>query len=160
MVAPRVALVLGLVGIAACHRASTGIRPVQDAAKDLAATYAAARRLGLRVVAVEVLPWNNGYPQAAPLITQLNGLIHRAARAAGIPVAPWFRALEDPVHVRLTRWMMSRYAPAGFTISMSAPSASSRALSRSASRAFATGSWCPARSPKLGAEATASRNGP
>jgi lysophospholipase L1-like esterase len=71
-------------------------RSVDDAARNLRGTYAAAKRLGLKVVAVEVLPWNNGYPRAAPLIARLNGLIHAAAAAEGVPVAPWFRALEDP----------------------------------------------------------------
>ncbi|UTI64140.1 SGNH/GDSL hydrolase family protein [Paraconexibacter antarcticus] len=71
-------------------------RSVDDAARNLRGTYVAARRLGLKVVAVEVLPWNNGYPRAAPLIAKLNGLIHAAAAAEGVPVAPWFRALEDP----------------------------------------------------------------
>jgi lysophospholipase L1-like esterase len=71
-------------------------RPVTDAADDLAAMMREGKRLGLRVVAVEVLPWNNGYPKAAPLIAQLNGYIHEAAEAQDIAVAPWFSVLEDP----------------------------------------------------------------
>lgn len=71
-------------------------RPVTAAAKDLQAMYAAGRRLGLTVAAVELLPWNNGYPRAAPQVTRLNALIHAAARAEGVPVFPWYAALEDP----------------------------------------------------------------
>ncbi len=71
-------------------------RPVADAADDIASMLREGKRLGLRVVTVEVLPWNNGYPQAAPLIEQLNGFIHEAADAQGVPVAPWYSVLEDP----------------------------------------------------------------
>lgn len=71
-------------------------RPVAEIAQELRDMYAAGRRLGLRVAAVEVLPWNNGYPQAAPQITRLNVLIRKAARAEGIRVFPWYAALEDP----------------------------------------------------------------
>lgn len=73
-------------------------RDVRSAADNLRAMYAAGRRAGLKVVAVELLPWNNGYPQAAPLVTELNGLIHRYAAAEGVPVMPWFKALEDPAN--------------------------------------------------------------
>jgi lysophospholipase L1-like esterase len=70
-------------------------RPVADAAGDIASMLREGKRLGLKVVTVEVLPWNNGYPQAAPLITQLNGLIRAAAKAQDVPVAPWFGTLDD-----------------------------------------------------------------
>jgi lysophospholipase L1-like esterase len=71
-------------------------RPVADAADDIASMIRAGKRLGLKVATVEVLPWNNGYPQAAPLITELNGLIRAAAKAEGVPVFAWYAALEDP----------------------------------------------------------------
>lgn len=71
-------------------------RPVADAGRDIAAMLRAGKKLGLKVATVEVLPWNNGYPKAAPLITELNTLIHGAAKAAGVPVMPWYAALEDP----------------------------------------------------------------
>ncbi len=71
-------------------------RPVADAADDITSMLRAGKRLGLKVATVEVLPWNNGYPQAAPLIDELNGLIRRAAKAEGVPVFPWYEALEDP----------------------------------------------------------------
>ncbi len=71
-------------------------RPVKDAARDITAMLRAGKKLGLKVATVEVLPWNNGYPQAAPLITELNGLIRRAAKTEGVPVMPWYAALEDP----------------------------------------------------------------
>ena len=64
--------------------------------------------------------------------------------------------------------MMSRYAPAGLTIMMSAPSASSSAASRRHSRKFAGSIWYSALSlgifqssfPGRGADASASRKGP
>jgi lysophospholipase L1-like esterase len=71
-------------------------RAVADAAKDLRAMYAAGKRLGLQVAGVELLPWDNGYPKAAPEVTRLNDLIHAAAQAEDIPVFPWYPALEDP----------------------------------------------------------------
>ena len=36
---------------------------------------AAGDERGLRVAIVEILPWNNGYPDAAPAIDDLNRLI-------------------------------------------------------------------------------------
>ncbi len=71
-------------------------RPVADAAADLRRMLAAGKALGLQVATVEVLPWNNGPPGAAASIRQLNVLIHRAAKAEGVPVFAWYGALEDP----------------------------------------------------------------
>ncbi|WP_354700343.1 lipase [Paraconexibacter sp. AEG42_29] len=71
-------------------------RSVEDAARNLRVMYAAGKKLGLDVYGVEVLPWNNGYPQAAPLVTRLNTLLRAAAKAEGVTVFPWYAALEDP----------------------------------------------------------------
>src|SRR3989454_2165614 len=54
----------------------------------------------------------------------------------------------------------SRYARAGFTMTMSAPSSRSRAISRSDSRRFAGSFWYVRRSPNRGTESAASRKGP
>jgi lysophospholipase L1-like esterase len=67
-------------------------RPVEPAAETLRAMVERARELGLRVVVVDVLPWNNGYPAAEEPIRRLNELI----RDLGAPVLPFHDTLEDP----------------------------------------------------------------
>ncbi|WP_158276594.1 SGNH/GDSL hydrolase family protein [Paraconexibacter algicola] len=71
-------------------------RPVADAADDLDTMVRRGKAAGLRVAMVELLPWNNGYPAAAPLIDDLNRRIRAIGRREGVPVAPWYTALEDP----------------------------------------------------------------
>ena len=39
----------------------------------------------VRVALVELLPWNNGYPEADPKIRRLNGLIHELGRDEAVP---------------------------------------------------------------------------
>jgi len=67
-------------------------RPVEDAARNLAAMIERGRELGLAVVTVDVLPWNNGDARAAADIVRLNELIH----ALGVPVLPFHDTLADP----------------------------------------------------------------
>ncbi|HET8893931.1 MAG TPA: SGNH/GDSL hydrolase family protein [Gaiellaceae bacterium] len=67
-------------------------RPVEDAARNLAAMIARGQELGLAVVTVDVLPWNNGDARAARDIVRLNELIH----APGVPVLPFHDTLVDP----------------------------------------------------------------
>ncbi len=71
-------------------------RSVTDAGKDLEAMVQAGKAGGRKVALVEVLPWNNGYPAAAPRITELNTRIRAIGRRQAVPVFPWFGALEDP----------------------------------------------------------------
>lgn len=71
-------------------------RPAADAADDLRSMVRRGKALGLRVATVEVLPWNNGHPAAVPLIDDLNRRIRALAREEGVPVFPWYAALEDP----------------------------------------------------------------
>ena len=54
------------------------------------------KELGLPVAIAELLPWNNGYPQADPKIRRLNELIHALARDEHVPVLPFYETLEDP----------------------------------------------------------------
>jgi lysophospholipase L1-like esterase len=54
------------------------------------------KRLGLRVAVVEVLPWNNGYPDKDPPIRRLNQLIAALAGEERAPVLPFYSTLEDP----------------------------------------------------------------
>jgi lysophospholipase L1-like esterase len=54
------------------------------------------KRHGLRVALAELLPWNNSYPVADPLIRAVNRRIARIAREEGVRVLPWYGLLEDP----------------------------------------------------------------
>jgi lysophospholipase L1-like esterase len=67
-------------------------RPVAGAAENLLAMVERGRELGLRVAVANVLPWNNGWPDAEPRIRELNALID----AIGAPVLRFHEALEDP----------------------------------------------------------------
>ena len=67
-------------------------RPVADAAANLGAMVGRGRELGLEVVVANVLPWNNGWPGAEPLIRDLNALIG----ALGVDVLAFHETLEDP----------------------------------------------------------------
>ena len=71
-------------------------RHVKLAASDLQRMVRRGKALGLRVAVAQLLPWNNGYPEAAAPVRQLNGLIGRIGRDEGVPVLPWYRRLEDP----------------------------------------------------------------
>jgi lysophospholipase L1-like esterase len=52
--------------------------------------------LGLRVALADVLPWNNGWPDAEPKIRRLNELLAAIAREENVPLLPFHDALEDP----------------------------------------------------------------
>ena len=71
-------------------------RSVDDAAANLRAMVCRGKELGLRVVIVDVLPWNNGWPDAEPKIRRLNALIAELARDEGILLLPFHDTLEDP----------------------------------------------------------------
>jgi lysophospholipase L1-like esterase len=71
-------------------------RPVETAAANLRAMIRRGKELGLRVVTVDVLPWNNGYPDAEPKIRRLNELIGELAAEEDVTVLPFHDTLEDP----------------------------------------------------------------
>lgn len=71
-------------------------RPVEAAAGDLDAMVERGRELGLDTAIVDVLPWNNGYPDAAPEIERLNRLIEAIGERHDVPVIPFHDELEDP----------------------------------------------------------------
>jgi lysophospholipase L1-like esterase len=71
-------------------------RPVEPAADNLRAMVVRGKQLGLRVAICELLPWNNGYPQADPKIRRLNELIRGIARDEHVQVLPFYETLEDP----------------------------------------------------------------
>ena len=71
-------------------------RPVEPAAANLRRMVDRGKKLELRVAIAELLPWNNGYPEADPKIRRLNELIRRIAKDEAIPALPFYETLEDP----------------------------------------------------------------
>lgn len=71
-------------------------RPVADAAANLRTMVQRGKGLGLRVALADVLPWNNGWPDAEPRIRRLNALIGEIAREEGVALLPFHDTLEDP----------------------------------------------------------------
>ena len=71
-------------------------RDVETAAANLRAMVQRGKELGLRVALADVLPWNNGWPDAEPKIRRLNELIREIARDEGVPLLPFHDTLEDP----------------------------------------------------------------
>jgi lysophospholipase L1-like esterase len=67
-------------------------RPVEAAAENLRAMVGRGHELGLRVALANVLPWNNGYPDADEPIRALNALIVEIE----VTVLPFYETLEDP----------------------------------------------------------------
>jgi lysophospholipase L1-like esterase len=72
--------------------------PVEPAAANLRRMVERGKALGLRVAIAELLPWNNGYPEADGPIRRLNELIRAIGRDEDIPVLPFYETLEDPQH--------------------------------------------------------------
>jgi lysophospholipase L1-like esterase len=71
-------------------------RAVEHAADHLRAMVRRGKELGLRVALIDVLPWNNGWPEAEARIRRLNELIAELARDEAIPLLPFHDTLEDP----------------------------------------------------------------
>jgi lysophospholipase L1-like esterase len=71
-------------------------RSVEEAAANLHAMVRRGEELGLRVAIVDVLPWNNGWPDAEAQVRRLNALIAGLARDESIPLLPFHDTLEDP----------------------------------------------------------------
>jgi lysophospholipase L1-like esterase len=69
---------------------------VESAAANLRAMVRRGKELGLRVAVVDVLPWNNGWPDAEPEIRALNALIAELALDESIPLLSFHDTLEDP----------------------------------------------------------------
>ena len=70
-------------------------RDVDTAAANLRAMVRRGKELGLRVAIADVLPWNNGWPNAEPKIRGLNVLIAGIAREESVPLLPFHDTLED-----------------------------------------------------------------
>jgi lysophospholipase L1-like esterase len=71
-------------------------RDVEDAADNLRTMVRLGKELGLHVALADVLPWNNGWPDADPKIRGLNALIAEIARDEDVPLLPFHDTLEDP----------------------------------------------------------------
>ena len=54
------------------------------------------KELGLRVALADVLPWNNGPPEAAGKIRRLNEMIREIGVDEAVPVLPFHDTLVDP----------------------------------------------------------------
>ena len=72
--------------------------PVAVAARNLRRMVERGKALGLRVEVTELIPWNNGYPDAAPKILALNRLIDATGKAEHVRVLPFYSVLDDPKH--------------------------------------------------------------
>src|SRR5919202_3879411 len=70
-------------------------RSVERAAENLRAMVRRGKELGLRVALADVLPWNNGWHDAEPMIRRLNELIAEIARDEDVPLLPFHDTLED-----------------------------------------------------------------
>lgn len=71
-------------------------RSVEIAAENLRAMVRSGKELGLRVALVDVLPWNNGWPEGEPKIRRLNELVTEIAHDEAVPLVPFHDTLEDP----------------------------------------------------------------
>jgi len=71
-------------------------RPVERAAENLRTIIRRANRHAVPVVVANVLPWNNGGPEADTKIRRLNELIAELAEDEGIALLDFHDALEDP----------------------------------------------------------------
>ena len=70
-------------------------RSVERAAENLLGMVQRGRALGLKVLLADILPWNNGYPDAEAPIRRLNELIRELADAEAVGVLPFHDTLED-----------------------------------------------------------------
>ena len=71
-------------------------RAVGRAERNLLAMVRRGKRMGLRVLLANVLPWNNGYPLAVAPINTLNRGIDAIGRREHVPILDFYGTLEDP----------------------------------------------------------------
>jgi lysophospholipase L1-like esterase len=71
---------------------------VETAAANLRVMVRRGKELVPRVVLANVLPWNNGWPEAEPKIRRLNELIAAIARDERVSLLQFHDALEDRDH--------------------------------------------------------------
>ena len=78
-------------------------RDVEAASENLGAMVRRGKELGLRVAIADLLPWNNGWPDAEPKIRRLNALIEDIAREERVALLRFHDALQDPDRPGLMR---------------------------------------------------------
>jgi lysophospholipase L1-like esterase len=71
-------------------------RSIELAAEDLRAMVRRAKQVAPVVLLADVLPWNNGWPDAEPRIRDLNAFIAEIGGSEQVPVLPFHETLEDP----------------------------------------------------------------
>jgi lysophospholipase L1-like esterase len=71
-------------------------RELEPAAATLRAMVRRGKELGLQVLLANVLPWNNGWPEAESKIRALNELIAGIARDEDVLLLEFYDTLEDP----------------------------------------------------------------
>jgi lysophospholipase L1-like esterase len=71
-------------------------RPVEAAADHLRRMVRRGHELGLATALADVLPWNEGWPEAEAPIRRLNEVVWRIGAEEGVPVLPFHDTLEDP----------------------------------------------------------------
>ena len=76
-------------------------RSIEYAADDLDRMVGDGLDRDLDVYLVDVLPWNNGHPQADGPIAELNRRIEAIGRERGVPVIGFYDALADPAEPEL-----------------------------------------------------------
>lgn len=73
-------------------------REVEPAAANLREMVRRGKALGLRVALANVLPWNNGWPDAEPKVRRLNELVAEIAHDEDVTLLQFHDTLEDPDH--------------------------------------------------------------
>jgi lysophospholipase L1-like esterase len=68
---------------------------VSAAAANIDGMLSEAENLGLDTAVANVLPWNNGHPEADAAIEELNSVIARIAERRGVPLLDFHAALES-----------------------------------------------------------------
>jgi lysophospholipase L1-like esterase len=71
-------------------------RPVEESVANLEQMVRRGKELGLAVVVADVLPWNNGWPDAEAQIRLLNERVREACAREDVEVLPFHDTLEDP----------------------------------------------------------------
>ena len=69
-----------------------------------------AKELAEIVLVPNVLPWNNGWPEAEPKIREINTRIEALAAAEDVPLLAFHETLEDP---ELPGRMKAEWTPDG-----------------------------------------------
>jgi lysophospholipase L1-like esterase len=69
---------------------------VAAAAANLRRMVVQGKRMHLSVLLANLLPWNNGHPQADPAVARLNRDIEEIGRRADVSVLPFHDTLERP----------------------------------------------------------------